>query len=509
MRRLAPARGFGTVSAAERQQADLFLADLLGEARPRAPLALEEDAFGEDVPVSLQMRGGGVVGNAPSASNVREDVLHALDRLHVLWSITNANYGREYPRIAAMSAGSRVSNPDVNLAQLVAAIRQNEGAHLHDRVMQHFFEIAASAPVGSGQPNRTADVRRLQVILVAHGILGPGAITEGTDAGGAVRDATMPQTLAAIREVKKRIAGAQLGLDPIHADELESGGDRFGSRTHTSSNLSIFVPRGVANDRNDVHVFFSPGGVQGSSGLNAVLHHGLRGACEGSGWILIGVPGKEPGFVTVDTAQITDALRLVGRGSTINRLRLSAHSRGGRGLRETIKGTLVDLAKIDRVVLLDCAFGSVAAALTAARIPASKVIAYQVIDRALPATNGRNIRLDQDCARAIGYSRLIQDAMQTRPSLTIPADIRRQLLTLPARGRFKAATAASGSSDNLDDFCRSNRSAIAAIVRDEAKANGLMTFLDSNDLGRLGKAFGPTTYSHHFFVAEVAHEITS
>jgi hypothetical protein len=188
---------------------------------------------------------------------------------------------------------------------------------------------------------------------------------------------------------------------------------------------------------------------------------------------------------------------------------LSAHSRGGRGLRETIKGTLVDLAKIDRVVLLDCAFGSVAAALTAARIPASKVTAYQVVDAALPASVGRNIRLDPGCARAIGYSRLIQDAMQTRPSLTIPADIRRQLLTLPARGRFKAATAASGSSDNLDDFCRSNRSAIAAIVRDEAKPNGLMTFLDANDLGRLGQAFGASIYSHHFFVAEVAHEITS
>ncbi len=37
-----------------------------------------------------------------------------------------------------------MSNPDVNLAQLVAAIRQNDGAHLHHEVMRNFFEIDAS-----------------------------------------------------------------------------------------------------------------------------------------------------------------------------------------------------------------------------------------------------------------------------------------------------------------------------------------------------------------------------
>ena len=177
--------GLGAVSRAERRQADLFLADLLGRVRRRAERGEEQDvgAFGEDAPVSLQMRGGGAVGNSTTATNVREDVLNALDRLQVLWSITNANYGREYPRIAALSAGVRVSNPDVNLAQLVAAVRQNEGAQLHDRVMRNCFEIDVGAPVGAGQPNRTADVRKLQAVLVAHGILDPGALTEGDRLG--------------------------------------------------------------------------------------------------------------------------------------------------------------------------------------------------------------------------------------------------------------------------------------------------------------------------------------
>jgi hypothetical protein len=46
-----------------------------------------------------------------------------------------------------MPAGSRVADPDRDLPQLIGAIRQNEGAHLHDRVIRHFFEIDVSAPV--------------------------------------------------------------------------------------------------------------------------------------------------------------------------------------------------------------------------------------------------------------------------------------------------------------------------------------------------------------------------
>jgi hypothetical protein len=60
-------------------------------------------------------------------------------------------------------------------------------------------------------------------------------------------------------------------------------------------------------------------------------------------------------------------------------------------------------------------------------------------------------------------------------------------------------------------FCNepANASKIAAIVRDEATATGLKTFFDMpNDLGRFGLNFVPETLSHHFFVAEIAHEIT-
>jgi hypothetical protein len=256
-----------------------------------------------------------------------------------------------------------------------------------------------------------------------------------------------------------------------------------------------------------VHVFFSPGDATGESGLNAVLHHGLRAACEGTGWILIGVPDGS----TIDTARIEGALRRVGRSTTIERLRRSAHSRGANSLSRTITGRLIDIAKVDRVVILDSGWKSVANMLTAARIPKSKVMAYQVIDALLPSTVARTVQIPAKCARAIGYSRLIQDAMRTRPSLVIPADVQTQLLKLPARGQFTAITSTRTSSDDLVRFCSepANASRIAAIVRDETKATGLKTFFDMpNDLGRFGLVFAPETYSHHFFVAEIAHEIT-
>jgi hypothetical protein len=68
----------------------------------------------------------------------------------------------------------------------------------------------------------------------------------------------------------------------------------------------------------------------------------------------------------------------------------------------------------------------------------------------------------------------------------------------------------TGSSDSLDVFCATNRARIAAIVRNEGSTpHGLKSFFDANDLGRLGMVFKAGIYSHHFFVTEIAHEITS
>lgn len=38
--------------------------------------------------------------------------------------------------------------------------------------------------------------------------------------------------------------------------------------------------------------------------------------------------------------------------------------------------------------------------------------------------------------------------------------------------------------------------------------NGLMRFMEDNDLARLGAIYSQGVYSYHFFVPEIAHEVT-
>jgi len=467
----------------------------------------------------LRQRSGQFVGESPS-QNIREEVLDTMDRLHLLWSISNRDFNIEYPTVSALAAGSRVSPTLIPLT--IAAIRRNEEPTLQCEVARHFLALTLLGNVGRGQPNNKSDIQRLQYVLRAQNNLNPADFASESSAVSSlsttrVPDATIPRTLSALTEMKTAIAGGRIGWRAIHADEGEFGGDRFGGRTFEHGIFSIFMPRSVRSGANRVHVFFSPGDVQGESGLNAVLTHGLRGASDTSDWVLIGVPGREPGFVTIDTGQISDCLTHIGLSANIDSLRLSAHSRGYRGLRETIRGRLINTSIVDRVVILDANYRDIANVLSRSGIPASRVIAYNAGTGNLPLPGSRTISLPPLCMRAIGYSRLIRDAMVTRPSLVVPPSIRGQLLALPDRGCFTTGTANSGCQVNIIEFCRRNRSAVSTIIRQENNsANGLKQFLDRNDLVRFGRdsmgrqiQFDAGIYSHHFFVAEIAHEITN
>lgn len=277
-----------------------------------------------------------------------------------------------------------------------------------------------------------------------------------------------------------------------------------------------------------VHVFFSPGSATETGlaadevGMNAVMTHGFRGASATSEWITIGVPGRMHvsagnrvsegnAFNTISTTGIEVCLRAVGRTCTaIDALRLSSHSRGSRGLRETISRGLISGHTPERVVIFDAAFSSLDRALRSRGIPAANTFALNVIDPGrLQARGATNISLPALAMRAIGYSRIIQDAMVTMPSLTIPAAIRSQLLTLPPRGRFTSRSPAPRGMTNINDFSHTNASSIRSIVRGEAhRTTGLKTFIDDNNLIRLGTVFSAGIYSHHLFVAELAHEVT-
>jgi len=462
----------------------------------------------------VTQRNGHTVGIGTS-DNIREEVLNTLDRLHELWSISNPDYAIEYPHASGFAAGSSI--PATALTATINAIRKNEQPDIHHAVARNFLGINLTAPVGTGAINNKSDASLLQTILKAHALLSVadfttenGAVIASTAA--TVNAALFPRTLLALTDLKQQIAGGRMGWAPIHADERRYGpeDDRFGARTFNFNNLSIFIPSGAAaTTSNKVHVFFSPGDVQGQSGLNAVLHHGLRGASDASEWILIGVPGAQPGFVSISTSEIQDCLRFIGRTAPIDDLRLSAHSRGYRGLAETIRRSLVNTSIISRVVIFDANYSSAASALTGSGIPASRIIAYDVGSGTLGVSGSTTYHLNPNCMRAIGYSRLISDAMITRPSLVIPPVIRSQLLTLPPRGNFTTLASPVLPMVNINDFCRTNRASITTMISNETNATtGLKTFLDTNNLGRLGSAFSAGIYSHHFFVTELAHEVT-
>lgn len=252
------------------------------------------------------------------------------------------------------------------------------------------------------------------------------------------------------------------------------------------------------------------------------MTHGFRGASDSTEWILIGIPGRvgppdrrgrvreDNAFNTIDIAGIVTCLRAAGRPiTTIDALRFSSHSRGSRGLRETISRRLIAGPTPERVVIFDAAFSSLDRALTRSGIPARNIIALNVVDPGrLTMRGGTNISLPAAAMRAIGYSRIIQDAMTTMPTLVIPASIRAQLLSLPARGTFTSRSPVPTGMVNIVDFARTHRTAISRIVANETNpTTGLKTFIDSNNLIRLGTAFSAGIYSHHLFVVELAHEV--
>ena len=443
------------------------------------------------------------VGNG--GDNIREDVQDTMDRLHLLWSLSNADYSAEYPGVSALPLGSIVPLRMIPLT--TTAIGRNFDPTLAPAVAAHFLNLALSDPVGCGQTNNKNDILALQVPLRALGRLGePDFTAESTAVTSlttpTVPDASIPKTLAAVTDLKDAIAGGRLGWRPIRADEVEAGGDRFGGQTFdfTISSLShyppqdeekartlvepfdvsIFVPRGARPGVNKVHVFFSPGDATGDTGFNAVLSHGLRFASDASEWILIGIPtvpsNTEGGWRTIDMARILACLDRAGRSARIDALRLTGHSRGGLSLRESLLRGL-STSGIERIVLLDCGEFFTGAMVNAWTRRGTSVVHYRVINK-LPLAGANVINLGRDCLRAIAYSRLIQDAMVTRPDVasSIPGTINSQLLPLPPRGQFTTSATSSPGQPNIrmgcnprarTCFCHDQRTSIDRIIKQE------------------------------------------
>ncbi len=329
---------------------------------------------------------------------------------------------------------------------------------------------------------------------------------------------------------------------PVRADELGKGFDARTTEVPIAGGapgfdkFSVFVPSGAAADINKVHIFFAANAVAGAN-ANDVMIHGLRAAADSHDQILIGVPGfdapPKPGYQSITTAQIQACLTAAGRANTtIASIRLTAHSRGHRGLEQTLMKNLISTSLIERVVILDAFYQDTQKAIAGAGIDKAKVRQYDLVD-ALGTQQGQRSRIagDQrilfsatlpgtkhsvtDYFAAIGYVRVLNDLVATKPSVATQVanepQITKQLasVTLPSRGSFM--TFGSGTLGvDLNTWITKNSAALDAILdvdNDPAKG-GLLDFINSFDLLGFGAGlFTRYIAAHHFFVAEVAHEL--
>ena len=515
------------------------------------------------------------------ADNVREEVLALLDRLHTLWSIDNSGYDNQYPYIAALAAGAQVpqsdpaATPPWSLQPTMDAIRRNREPTLAAPVINHHLGgLAVSAGVGRGLSNNKADVLAVQDrlnFLTPYPTYATERAAVAALTAPAVPDAGLAGTFGAITAFKIGIASGAAGWATVRASESEFGGDRFAGQTashtvtvlanHTASEgaafetrepitVAIFLPAGLPPDRNKVFLFFSPGGGTETRpdrpGANATNVHAIRSGAESSEWIVIGIPGfradtAERGWNTIDTAAIQSCLGRAGRGTRIDALRLSGHSRGGRGLTRTVARRLIDVGLIDRVIMLDQPHAGLAGSLSAG-VPRGTRPA-PIIDYT-QGGGGAGTALNAQGVRAIGFARLVQDRPDLPPPAPAAALLAPILAVLPPRGSLTThpVTAVSTSGrTNIHDWVRSHGTAVAAIASADGRAQtewrrfvgaptstldhtkvdpspwfhvntqNLMRFFSGPLIDASGRpvAFGFPLgiYAHHLFVAEIAEEL--
>lgn len=325
--------------------------------------------------------------------------------------------------------------------------------------------------------------------------------------------------------------------NPIRAEELVLPLATFVQGQFTiflPASLTAIGPGAVADPK--VHVFFAAAGVQGDI-ANDVLVHGLRSASNNSDWITIAVRGVPGGAQPISEADIQSCLQGAGINALPASLRLSGHSRGCDSLMASLQpGKITSIPLIDRVAFLDEAVehaGSTSAtpgAITLNRVaivkqkgvPPDRIVAYEVGNRSFDSFAGVSVRvpgakyfeLPPNGMTAVGCVRLIGDGIVRNPALGASIALNPGLvgqitpMLLPARGGFSVM--GTGGQD-LNQFCQSHAAAIAQIAANSGNPLlSLLNVVNVNDLARFGAfQFSPGIAAHHFFVAEIAHELTN
>ena len=371
-------------------------------------------------------------------------------------------------RAVAGTSGGEARAAPTSVDQVLSSPGQPLEAGLQADMSRRFGHDFAQVQVhtGAAAARSASDINARAYTVGKHIVFGAGEFAPHAQQGRRLIAHELTHVVQSAQGMGEEIR--RVPWTPTHADERTStGADRFAAQTFELTvpaltgesgrtsiqpiDVAVFVPAGAVPGRNKVHIFFGPNlavenGLPPSQvGFNSTMTHGLRGASDSTEWILVSVPGRwAPGarpdsthaFNTIDTAQVQACLHAAGRASTtIDALRFSSHSRGSRGLRETLNRRLIPSPVAERVVVFDAAFSSLDRALARSGIRGSNMFALNVIDPGrLTVAGSHNLSLNAGAMRAIGYSRLIQDAMVTMPSLVIPAGVRVQLLPLPARG---------------------------------------------------------------------------
>lgn len=490
----------------------------------------------------LDLPSGGGVGDPP-ATNHREAVMLALNRMHELWAIDNAAYDRVYPGVAALPPGEAVTDPTA-LVTVQAALRRLDEPTLAAPVAAAQFGMPLGAAVGRGQPNNRADVAMLQDLLHVNWHLTNEAYDRehaAVASGLALNASTLRETFAGIPRLKRAaVAGTgKQGWSPlIRSDEAgpqgPGGTDRLADRTFTFGEFLIFVPAGATGSlTNKVHVFFSAGGVLDAT--SHVEHHGLRGAADVHDWILFGVQGEPGRRFTISESQVRQGLESIGRPARVDAVRMSAHSRGNSSMAETLRRRLFSAALIDHITVLDGSdfSASLTEGFRRTGVPASRITADFVTTGAFRQRGVVRVSQGMDPAgvRAVGYARLINDAVATGRVVSLPPGIAAKVaaLPLPPRGTFSAASSAPAGKISLNAFLRDpgHRAALAALRTGErgvanvgqlagSENTSPYAFVEWHNLLNINdeslprdqwRSVSAGIYSHHLFVAEIADDL--
>jgi hypothetical protein len=528
----------------------------------------------------------GAIDKPSPTDNLKGEARIALKWLLDLWAIDVPTFNATVASWSSLPSSAQLSGDD--LKPLVDAIKKNEHPSLANEVSNNFFNLnlPPGGAIGKDTNEQPSDFDAVANALRLRGFLSSNQPDD---------------VLAAIKAFKKKVAEGKFGLQvsfglealrpdeivdsrdkmagqtfsalgiPIHdaslldEDTANTSRPKWSPRTTFDKNFSIFVPKSTPTDKNQVHIFFAPNVVADwhqntgfvphkNAAAAAVVEQGLRAQSENSSWILIAVPAlgdrDQPNFVTISTDEIQTCLAAAGRTrKDIDAIRLSAHSRGGRGLEHTI-GTfaaakpLIDLRLVEKITVFDASYAHLGTALGAQRKKLTAMIdpgkggvfkpdALQLYDVTVQNVSGfkgtplarrdkRSGVPDPSGVRAVSYVRFVADAL-ARGDITV-ADFAalaptvagatgRILVALPARGNFSTKKVLPpGESDptkarppdgkiDLKDFIDSNWADLKII---DDPANGLKPFLIDRNLGSSGK--DQDIDAHHWFVAELAHE---